>query len=234
MEKQEIYTLIEERKYSESLKHIEKILAENQFDLEALAMRAKVYYRQQEFVNAIDEYNQLMNLDPTNLDHIADRGLCYHMLGEHDQALEDFDTVIKRESDNPYWYSCRAFIKDYIKDHEGSLADYERALELDPDDAIALNNKGLVEEKMGYAARAQQSFARADRVEGIDLEKEIGHLNIPIESDEQEDNDLNTTTPTPQTKNALRNYLQTLRSLVTSSQERQNFLDFLLGRRKAR
>ena len=74
----------------------------------------------QEFSNAIEDYDQLINLEPENLDHIADRGLTYHMSGNHDKALNDFDTVIEKEPDNPYWFSCRAFIKDYIKDFEGS------------------------------------------------------------------------------------------------------------------
>lgn len=231
MDKDRVVKLIEAKEYKKGLNILNKQLGKSQFDIEALALRAKIYYRQQEFEKAIIEYSELINLDPANLDHIADRGLAFHMSGNHDKALEDFDLVIDRDSLNPYWFACRAFIKDYIKDFHGSLNDYDRALELDPEDAISLNNKGLVEEKLGYAERAKASFVKADELQGIDLDKEIGHLNIPIEEDEVQSQDQGATT-SPVSNNGLRNYLNTLRSLVTSSSERQEFIDFILRRKK--
>src|SRR5690606_27237036 len=38
--------------------------------------------------------------------------------------------------------------------------------ELDPEDAVSHNNKGLVEEKMGYQAKSKKSFEKADDLVG--------------------------------------------------------------------
>ena len=217
----EIEELVKKSKYEEALAELDPILAKNAYDLPYLSLRAKVLYKLKQFDKAIIDYTQLINLAPEDLEHIADRGLCYHMNGESDLALADFDSVIKKDLDNPYWYACRAFIKDYIKDYEGSLEDYEKVLELDPDDAIALNNKGLVEEKLGYFTKAQQSFKVSDELQGIDLEKEIGHLQIPVEDDAEQ----------PQPTGAT-HYIDTLKKLATSSEERKAFFAFLFKSKK--
>ena len=57
-------------------------------------------------------------------------------------------------------------MKDRIKDYHGAIADYEQAIALDPEDAIAYNNKGLVEEKLGRMEKAKASFKRADALDG--------------------------------------------------------------------
>ena len=212
-----IKRLIDASELEDALSKTEQLLAANQYDLEALTCRAKVYYKQKAYEHAISEYNHLINLLPTNAELIADRGLSYHMLGVYDKALADFNAVIELEPNNPYWYSCRAFIKDYIKDYQGSLIDYEKVLSLDPEDAIALNNKGLVEEKLGYLEKSQVSFKRADQIEGIDLEKEIGHLQIPVEKK-----------PESTQRFSVKYFFKVLSSLFNSPTERSKFISFLI------
>ena len=214
----DINHLIEANDLDQALLKTEQLLVDDKYDVEVLACRAKIYYKQKAFEKAITEYNNLVNLLPTDTELIADRGLSYHMLGSYDQALADFDRVIELEPDNPYWYSCRAFIKDYFKDYMGSLTDYEKVLSLDPEDAIAHNNKGLVEEKLGYLERAQGSFNQADQIQGIDLEKEIGHLQIPVQEKRQ----------TVQ-RFSINYFFKVLSGLLSSSEERAKFISFLTG-----
>jgi tetratricopeptide (TPR) repeat protein len=217
-----IEKLIKNSKYDEALNHLNALINKDPYSLPYLTLRAKVLYKLNQFEQSIIDYNQLINLAPEDLEHIADRGLCYHMNNDPDLALEDFDTVVARDLENPYWYACRAFIKDFNKDYEGSLIDYEKVLSLDPDDAIALNNKGLVEEKLGYMAKAQESFKLSDELHGIDLEKEIGHLNIPLEADTPEPTAEQD--PAPVGNN---HYMDTLKKLISSSKERNAFFAFL-------
>ena len=54
-----------------------------------------------------------------------------------------------------------------MKDVDGAIADYKKALELDPEDAITLNNLGLLEEQYGMRKSAQEKFRRADTLMGI-------------------------------------------------------------------
>jgi tetratricopeptide (TPR) repeat protein len=211
-----ILQLIDSDSLQEAKTQVDELLGEDEFNYRAIALRAKIFYRQKAFEKAIDDYNYLVNLLPKNTEYISDRGLAYHMLGFYDQALADFDEVINLEPDNPYWFACRAFIKDYIKDYVGALEDYEVVLTLDPDDAIALNNKGLLEEKMGYMTQSRKSFQQADELHGVDLDKEIGHLEIPV----QQKNEIHS-------KSAFKHFLTVLKTLFRSAQERRRFLNFI-------
>ena len=213
---EDIKYLIEANELERAFLKTEQLLLADKYNVGVLTCRAKIYYKQKLFEKALADYNKLVNLLPTDPELIADRGLSYHMLGSYDNALADFNKVIELEPNNPYWYSCRAFIKDYIKDYEGSLIDYEKVLSLDPEDAIAHNNKGLVEEKLGYLERAQRSFNQADEIQGIDLEKEIGHLQIPVEEKRQ-----------MVQRFSVNYFFKVLSGLFSSSEERAKFISFL-------
>ena len=44
---------------------------------------------------------------------------------------------------------------------------------MDPEDAIALNNKGLVEEKLGYKEKSKLSFDRSNELVGYEPERNL-------------------------------------------------------------
>ena len=50
-------------------------------------------------------------------------------------------------------------MKQALRDIQGAIADYEKAVELDPEDAITLNNLGLLEEQVGRMQSAKERFA---------------------------------------------------------------------------
>ena len=54
-----------------------------------------------------------------------------------------------------------------LRDIQGAIADYEKAVELDPEDAITLNNLGLLEEQIGRMQSAKERFAAADAMDRI-------------------------------------------------------------------
>ena len=48
------------------------------------------------------------------------------------------------------------------------MIDYEKAVALDPEDAIAFNNKGLIEEKLGHKKKSNESFDKSNEVMGYE------------------------------------------------------------------
>ena len=58
-------------------------------------------------------------------------------------------------------------MKQALRDIQGAIADYEKAVELDPEDAITLNNLGLLEEQIGRMQSAKERFAAADAMDRI-------------------------------------------------------------------
>ncbi len=104
---------------------------------------------------------------PADGDIIHDHAVCVFQLGRTKEALQAFDRAVGLEPDRAYRYASRAWIKAAMKDVDGAIADYKKALELDPEDAITLNNLGLLEEQYGMRKSAQEKFRRADTLMGI-------------------------------------------------------------------
>jgi tetratricopeptide (TPR) repeat protein len=148
-----------------------------------------------------------------------------HLLKRNKEAMTAFDKALNLDPQNPYRYSSRAYFKDRIGDLEGAIADYEKAIELDPEDAVAYNNKGLVEEKLGYQNRAKKSFKQADELVGYKpKETEIPQKpasDLPPIGNAEEGRD----------KLSFKNYLSTVKNVITDQKTRKEFLNFLFKKK---
>ena len=130
-----------------------------------------------------------------------------------------FARAIELDPDNGYRYSSRAFIKDYLGDHLGAMDDYNKAIELDPNDGVSLNNRGLIEEKLGRMHLAKESFASADKLASVD-----NQTNTPLA---QSTNDIEN----KKTRVNFKFFVRVIEGLLTSSDERRKFFNFLLKRK---
>lgn len=115
---------------------------------------------------ALELFHKALELNEKGKEAFYERGVLYTNLKKYDLALFDFNRLIELESDNPFFYACRAFIKTGMKDGNGAMLDYEMTLKLDPDDAIALNNLGLLQEQFNYKSAAEKSFDRSNELLG--------------------------------------------------------------------
>jgi tetratricopeptide (TPR) repeat protein len=95
-------------------------------------------------------------------------------------ALADMDKAVEMEPKKSYRYSSRAYIKGSFGRTVEAIADYKIAIQLDPEDAIAHNNLGLLEEQLGYKDKAKLSFKNADQLAGIN----IGREDLGLEGEE--------------------------------------------------
>jgi hypothetical protein len=100
-------------------------------------------------------------------DAMHDRAVCHFHCGEGDLALKWLDLAVEIQPDYSYRYASRGWMKQALQDDEGARLDYEQALVLDPEDAITLNNLGLLEERMGYKKQAQERFRVSNELKGI-------------------------------------------------------------------
>lgn len=148
-----------------------KALTQNPQDLSALYNRARAYSKLHQLAKALDDFKQLVLLQPTNATFIGDYAVALHLNKNDDEAKIQFDKALALEPENPYRWSSRAFFKDRIGESQSALKDYDKAIELDPEDAIALNNRGLIEEKLGYIEKSKNSFNRSNKLVGYDPDK---------------------------------------------------------------
>ncbi|NQX91707.1 MAG: tetratricopeptide repeat protein [Flavobacteriales bacterium] len=143
---------------------------------------------------AIELFNKLIE-QGANPDLLHDRGVSYFHIGNKKKCLADFDSALNLQPDYSYRYSSRAFIKAAFKDTTGALEDYRKAVEMDPEDAVAQNNLGLLEEQMGWKDDRQKRFKIDDALNEIleenDIPKEEAQPNTSAS------NTTNSTSTTP-------------------------------------
>lgn len=134
------------------------------------------------------------------------------------EGLALLDKAINLQPHYGYRYAARGWMKQALKDIKGAIADYEKALELDPEDAITLNNLGLLEEQIGRMESAKERFRAADAMDQMLEDSSISKapVNAPVPLPASKPNPLNTSNP----------WAEASRALFTS-EGRKEFLDFI-------
>ncbi len=155
-----------ENQFQKGVDFFTSALSKNSENVEALYNRARALSKLGLHEKSLADFEKLANLHPSNSSFIGDYAVSLHLNNKNDEAAIQFDLVLKIAPNNPYGYSSRAYFKDRIGDLKGAIVDYERAIELDPEDAISLNNKGLIEEKLGYVERSKKSFDQSNKIVG--------------------------------------------------------------------
>ena len=160
-------------------------------------------------------------LDP---DFLNDRAVALFHNDRAHESIALLDKAINLQPQYGYRYAARGWMKQALRDIHGAISDYEKAVELDPEDAITLNNLGLLEEQIGRMQSAKERFAAADAMDRI-LDKSA----IPKESGTAAET---TATPQPPTPSSPPNqpastpWAEVTRALFTSA-GRKEFLEFI-------
>ena len=160
-------------------------------------------------------------LDP---DFLNDRAVALFHNDRTHESIVLLDKAINLQPQYGYRYAARGWMKQALRDIQGAISDYEKAVELDPEDAITLNNLGLLEEQIGRMQSAKERFAAADAMDRI-----LDESAIPKESTAAEE-PLATpqapTPPSPPNQPASTPWAEVTRALFTSA-GRKEFLDFI-------
>ena len=213
------YQHLSREEYATALDAFQQALALESTHVESLYGSARAKFKLEQFNDSVDDFDRLVNLIPNKAVYYSERGVALHLAYDNQRALQDFDKAVELEPENPYRYSSRAYIKDRMQDYQGAIDDYSKAIELDPEDAVAYNNRGIIEEKQGHLARSKKSFQRADALgstfdhtqQNTPPPTPIAKIDTPISSEK------------PSTKD----YLQVMKSALTSREGFNEFLSFL-------
>jgi tetratricopeptide (TPR) repeat protein len=113
---------------------------------------------------AIEDYNEVIRVEPNYELAYNNRGLANYQKGNYDQAIADFNEALRLNPNyaDAYRNRGRAY---YAKGNvDLALADYNQALSLNPDDAPAYNGRAYV-----YLAKKNHRQAVADVGQAIKL-----------------------------------------------------------------
>ena len=176
--------------------------------------QAEAHYEAQRWAEAEPLFDTLSRELAPDGNLLHDRAVCLFQLGRKTESLDLLDRAAALEPDNPYRYASRAWIRAAMKDVDGAIQDYLKALELDPDDAITLNNLGLLEEQYGMRKAAQERFRRADTLSGILREAGVDPPTAQSPEDKEE----------PETSSTV---WTEIKGVFTQPERRKDFLKFL-------
>ena len=174
--------------------------------------QAKKAYQNKEFAIAENLLTKHLNSNNQDAESYYQRGMCRLHQNKMKDCLEDFVVAKEIEPNNPYRHSSIAFIYSKLNQTDKAIKSYTKAIELDPDDAISLNNLGIIEEKRGNVTHAKKLYDHAD-------------LNLGIEKKESID-------VKPNQSNSLGAILQVAKQVLTTKKGFNEFVNFIFKTKK--
>lgn len=154
---------------------------------------------------------------------LHDRSICLFHLGRKEEALEGLNAAVSLDPEYSYRYASRAWMRNACGDIHGAIEDYKQAIELDPEDAIAHNNLGLLEEQLGYRSQAKERFDIADELTGILKERGISlDENVAVDDLASEAD-----VPASEEVEPVTNWVKIVRDVLLTKKGRQEFFNFI-------
>ncbi len=185
-----------------------------------LKEKAKKAYDTGDFKQAHNLYEQAIKLDKKNSYLRYEKGMCLLKLNEKEKALGELEIASQLQPNNPFRFSSKAYIKAQLGHIDSAIEDYKKAIELDPEDIIAMNNLGLLEERKGRPANAQANHKKVEEL----LKKnpslsEIANQNPNVTKEES--------IPEPK-----KTYSSIIKSVFASKEGFKEFIAFLTNKKK--
>ena len=123
--------------------------------------RGNANFRLHLFKDAIDDYDQALQLNPAFVMALANRGNAFSALGRLDEALASYKDAARIEPLNPYVLFNRGFVFGKKRDYLAAIGDFSKVLELDPNDVDALILRAAAYRMIGKTDEASRDYSKA-------------------------------------------------------------------------
>ncbi|MBW4462902.1 MAG: tetratricopeptide repeat protein [Nodosilinea sp. WJT8-NPBG4] len=130
-------------------------------DDDTLSRLAAAAVKRQQYSQALQLLNQLVERNPQRAMYYSNRGLVQLWLRQPWAALTDCDRAIRLNPDLDQAYNNRAMCHAALGDLPAALNDYEQAVDLNPFNGRARINMGATLRQMGDLDRALDCFDEA-------------------------------------------------------------------------
>ncbi|MCK8824159.1 SpoIID/LytB domain-containing protein [Fuchsiella alkaliacetigena] len=155
--------------YQDSINYYHKILVTNSKDIEARKNLATVYETVNDYQAAIEEYKQIIELDPQKYYIYYNLGEIYYNLGHYQDALSNFEVAAENLEETALLKSTYLYLAQiYHSQSEYNLAleMVDSTLELDADSALAYYLLGQIKEDLGKEQAAIEAYNQVLRKDG--------------------------------------------------------------------
>ena len=115
----------------------------NELASQVYLLSGEVHRSRGEYDWAIEDYNEVIDMNPNNVEVYYNRGVTYHHKGDYDRAIEDYTKTIQLKPDYANAYYNRGLSYDNKGASDRAIEDFTKVIQLDPNDAGAYFNRGL-------------------------------------------------------------------------------------------
>ncbi|MCB8777088.1 SUMF1/EgtB/PvdO family nonheme iron enzyme [Planktothrix agardhii 1032] len=125
--------------------------------------RGKNHCQQGEYTTAIDDFTQVLLLEPNSPDANYNRGLAYSKLGEYSAAIEDYNQTLRLNPNYLRAYNNRANTYYKLGEYEKAIADYNSCLVLNPNLPDVAHNRDVAQGVWDEKRRQEAEKRRRER-----------------------------------------------------------------------
>ncbi len=126
--------------------------------------QGKLKAKQEQYQEAIANFSQAIQLNPSSAEYYYQRGLAYFNLGQLHPAVFDYNESIKLDSQSYLAYYGRALVKVALKNFAGALEDLENLNYLKLNYAPAHKLTGIIYRKSGDNYQATIHLKKAAKL----------------------------------------------------------------------
>jgi tetratricopeptide (TPR) repeat protein len=123
--------------------------------------RGVAKWRLKQTKEAVDDFNQSIQISPESATVYNNRGNALMDLGHPDEAVKDFDRAIALSPNYGAAYNNRGNAHAALAQYEPAFQDYRKAVELMPTSAVALNGRGKAHATLQRYHAAVRDYSRA-------------------------------------------------------------------------
>src|SRR6478609_8472126 len=123
--------------------------------------RGVAKWRLKQTKDAVDDFNESIQISPENATVYNNRGNALMDLGHPEEAVKDFDRAIALSPNYGAAYNNRGNAHTALSQYEPAFQDYRKAVELMPSSAVALNGRGKSHMALKRYHAAVRDFTKA-------------------------------------------------------------------------
>jgi tetratricopeptide (TPR) repeat protein len=110
----------------EAMNQCNEVLKNDDRNTDAYLMRSKVYKKNLDYPNAINDISKNILINPADPSFYLSRGICYQEFSQHTNAINDFSKYISIKPDDPEAYFARARSYEEILNFDKAVEDYNK------------------------------------------------------------------------------------------------------------
>jgi len=124
--------------------------------------RGKLYYNNEDYENALKDFDSAINLFPNNKDYYQNRGLTYIYKGDNDKALLELNKAADTTNDaaDESVYYLKGSLNKLKGNNDSAIADLSKAIDKYPDFAEAYDNRAKTYKNLGNYENAILDYTK--------------------------------------------------------------------------